>query len=219
MSNGSAAVVVSSFLTLVVAVSHQRRLDLARRPRSDARRSRGSRRPRRAATTSTCRRSPGSTRLAGRSTIDSGVGRMAGEDLDAGCGHVGLDEVPGRAARRECRHHVGLAVGGSSAGEGCGRTRVRGEERQKRGAVSEMDGRQPVVVGLDVGEGRVVEDHPGRAALLDVEALLDTGVDAALTRDDLAGEEAGRRRRVAQRRCCMARPTRGRSAVGRQRPR
>ena len=67
---------------------------------------------------------------------------------------------------------------------------IRGQEREERGAVGEVDGRQPVVVGLDVGEGRVVQDHPGGAALQDVEALLDAGVAAALAGDDLAGERS-----------------------------
>ena len=68
-------------------------------------------------------------------------------------------------------------------------------------AVGQMDGGQPVVVGLDVGQGRVVEDHPYRAALQDVEALLHPGVHAALAGDDLARRTArpGPGRRTAGR--------------------
>ena len=69
-----------------------------------------------------------------------------------------------------------------------GRARMRGEEREERGPVREMDRRQPMVVGFDVGEGRVVQDHPCGAALQDVEALLDATVDAALAGHDLADE-------------------------------
>ena len=77
-------------------------------------------------------------------------------------------------------------AGGERAGHaGCG-----GHERDEVGAVGQVDGRQPVVVGLDVGEGRVVQDHPGGAALEDVEALVDAGV----------GRRAGRRR-SCRRRC------------------
>ncbi len=53
---------------------HQRRLDLARRPRTGAAPSSGSPSRRCAATTSTCRRSPGRTRLAGRRATPSSVG-------------------------------------------------------------------------------------------------------------------------------------------------
>ena len=89
----------------------------------------------------------------------------------------------------------------------------RVHEGHEGGAVGQVDGRQPVVVGLDVGQRRVVEDHPGGAALEDVEALLDTGVGAALAGDDLAGEQPGRRRGIAQRPAVRGGRRRARSAA------
>ena len=74
------------------------------------------------------------------------------------------------------------------------------------GAVGEVHGRQPVVVGLGVLQRRVVEDHAGGAALLDVEALLDAAVAAALAGDDLAGERARRAPARRTARCCTAAP-------------
>ena len=97
----------------------------------------------------------------------------AGQDLHARRRDVGLADaqgLAGPAARAEGGHHVALAVHLARPALRVAVTLgVRREEGEQRRAVGELDvdGRQEVVVGLQVGDGGglVVEDHAGRAAL------------------------------------------------------
>ena len=56
--------------------------------------------------------------------------------------------------------------------------------------VVDVDGRQEMVVRLEVGDGRVVQDEAGRTALQYVVALLDARVGATLADHDVTGEGA-----------------------------
>ena len=125
--------------------------------------------------------------------------RVAGQDQDSGCGHVGLDDVVGgtgaqRPPRREGGHRVPAPSLFVSVGyfHGGGSTGV-GDELLEGAAVGEVDvhGGHPMVVGEEVlGVVGVVENHAGSTGLQYGTALLDAGRATTQAKDHLPGEIA-----------------------------
>ena len=149
----------------------------------------------------------------------SGDGRVPGQDLDAGGGHVGLEPVAARAAGGEAGDDVALAGRRRPGGERGGGARVwrpgTPASASPVGCSRWTAGSKWLSVSVS-DRRRVVQQHPGRAALEHVEALGHPAVGAALAHDDLAGEQAGGAGRRAARRCCRAVRRRARPAAARR---
>ena len=195
-SNGSAGVTRVLLDARGLGRRLQRGLDLARRPvrvqREQQRRRAGDvRRRHRGARDDLVQ-----VARAGPPAGPSGVGRVPGQDVQAGRGDVRLEEVAAGAAGGEVRDHVALPGGLGALGELRGRAGVGGQEGQQRVALRlvEVDRRQPVVVGHDVERAwRCRGSCPPAPPCLTLKPLQDA-VRAALAGDDLAGEQAGRAR-------------------------
>ena len=93
-----------------------------------------------------------------------------------------------RTARGERRHERRRLVEQDLAGDRGGLARERGSLDRRVLVALQVHGRHEVQVGVQrAARGRVDEDHPDPADALDLEALLDAGVDAPLAEDDLPG--------------------------------
>ena len=145
--------------------------------------------------------------------------RHAGQDLDAGCGDVRLDEQAGRSAGREGGHDVALAVLLDAGGELGGGARVGRQERQRsrcrrrdgRSAASGCRSRYRPAAGLY----RIMPAAPPWRTL---KPLSTRALTPRWQATILPGERARARPGASQQVVgCTARPMPGRPAAGRRR--